>query len=120
MRGALPANQGVKQVDKKIIEIAQRYAERVRDAMPVKMVVLYGSHVSGTPHKDSDIDIAVIVDEFHGDYLKVSANLFQLVRGINMRIEPVLLSRKNDKSGFLAHVLRQGKIIYKQTRRKTA
>lgn len=107
-------------MDKKIIEIAQRYAERVKEAMPVKMVVLYGSHASGTSHEDSDIDIAVIVDEFHGDYLEASANLFQLVRGINTRIEPVLLSRKNDKSGFLAHVLRQGKIIYKRTRRKTA
>jgi len=88
--------------------------------MPVKMVVLYGSHVSGKPHRDSDIDIAVIVDEFQGDYLKASANLFNLVRGINTKIEPVLLSRKNDKSGFLAHVLRQGKIVYKKSRRKTA
>jgi uncharacterized protein len=107
-------------MDKKIIEIAQRYAEKVRDAMPVKMVVLYGSHFSGKPHRDSDIDIAVIVDEFRGDYLKASANLFNLVRGINTRIEPVLLSRKNDKSGFVARVLRQGKIVYKDSRRKTA
>jgi predicted nucleotidyltransferase len=107
-------------MDKKIIEIAQRYAEKVRDAMPVKMVVLYGSHVGGKPHRDSDIDIAVIVDEFRGDYLKASANLFHLVRGINTRIEPVLLSRKNDKSGFVARVLRQGKIVYKDSRRKTA
>jgi len=106
-------------VDKKIIEIAQRYTEKVRVAMPVKMVVLFGSHVNGKSHKYSDIDIAVIVDEFRGDYLKASANLFNLVRGINTRIEPVLLSRKNDKSGFLAHVLRQGKIVYKESRQKT-
>lgn len=107
-------------MDQKIIKIAQRYAEKVRDAMPVKMVVLFGSHVSGKPHKDSDIDIAVIVDEFRGDYLKASANLFSLVRGIDTKIEPVLLSRKNDRSGFLAYVLRQGKVIYKETGRKTA
>lgn len=81
--------------------------------MPVKMVVLYGSHVSGTPHKDSDIDITVIVDEFEGDYLKASANLFDLVRDINIRIEPVLLSRKHNRSGFVAHVLRNGMVIYK-------
>jgi predicted nucleotidyltransferase len=88
--------------------------------MPVKMVVLYGSHVSGKPHKGSDIDIAVIVDRFEGDSLKASADLFNLVRGINTRIEPVLLSRKHDKSGFAAHVLLHGKIIYKQAGRKTA
>ena len=107
-------------MDKKIIEIAQRYAEKVREVMPVRMVVLFGSHVSGKPHKDSDIDIAVIVDEFQGDYLKVSATLFRLVRGINIRIEPVLLSKKNDRSGFLASVLKRGKIIYKESKRKTA
>jgi len=107
-------------VDEKIVKIAQRYTEKVRDAMPVKMIVLFGSHVSGTPRKDSDIDIAVIVDEFRGDYLKASANLFRLVRGINTRIEPVLLSRKHDKSGFLANVLRQGLIIYKEGKKKTA
>lgn len=107
-------------MDKKIIEIARLYAERVKAAMPVKMVVLYGSHVSGKPHKDSDIDIAVVVNEFRGDYLKASANLFNLVRGISTRIEPVLLSKKNDKSGFVEHVLSQGKIIYKAGKRKTA
>jgi uncharacterized protein len=107
-------------MDKEIIEIARRYAEKVKAAMPVKMVVLYGSHARGNATQYSDIDIAVVVDEFRGDYLKASANLFNLVRGINTRIEPVLLSKKNDNSGFLAHVLRQGKVIYKAGRRKTA
>jgi len=104
-------------VDKEIIKIAKRYAEKVKDTMSVRMVVLYGSHVSGTPHKDSDIDIAVIVDEFQGDYLTASANLFNLVRGIDAHIEPVLLSRKHDKSGFLASVVRNGKIIYQNRKR---
>jgi predicted nucleotidyltransferase len=104
-------------VDKKIVEIAKRYAEKVKDTMPVRMIVLYGSHVSGTPHKDSDIDIAVIVDEFRGDYLKASAGLFGLARDVNLRIEPVLLCRKHDKSGFLENVVRKGKIVYRNRKR---
>lgn len=107
-------------MDKEIIKIARCYAKTVAAAMPVKMVVLYGSHVSGKSHKDSDIDIAVIVDNFQGDYLKASANLFNLVRDINIRIEPVLLSRKHNRSGFAAQVMRSGKIIYKAPSRKTA
>ena len=102
-----------KKVDKKTVEIARLYAQKVRSCMPVSMVVLYGSHARGTAGKDSDIDIAVVVDEFHGDYLKTSADLFNLVRTVNKRIEPVLLSRENDKSGFLENVLKHGKIIYK-------
>ncbi|HLD69531.1 MAG TPA: nucleotidyltransferase domain-containing protein [Candidatus Omnitrophota bacterium] len=100
-------------MDKKIIEVARRYSQKVRSHMPVQMVVLYGSHASGAARKTSDIDIAVVVDKFRGDYLSASADLFSLVRGVDKRIEPVLLSRKNDKSGFLASILKNGKIIYK-------
>jgi len=103
-------------MDKKIVEIARLYAQKVKSCMPVSMVVLYGSHVRGTAQKTSDIDIAVVVDKFRGDYLKTSAELFNLVRSVNKRIEPVLLCRENDKGGFLENVLKQGKIIYKSER----
>lgn len=100
-------------MDKKVIKIAKLYAQKVKSYMPVSMVVLYGSHARGAAHKNSDIDIAVVVDKFRGDYLKASADLFNLVRTVNKRIEPVLLCRENDKSGFLENVLKHGKIIYK-------
>jgi len=100
-------------MDKKVIKIAKLYARKVKSLMPVSMVVLYGSHAKGTAGKNSDIDIAVIVDKFDGDYLKISAELFNLVRFVNKRIEPVLLCREYDKSGFLENVLKNGKIIYK-------
>lgn len=77
------------------------------------MIILYGSHARGIAHDLSDIDIAQVVDKVAGDYLKISADLFDLVRGVNNRIEPVLLSQANDRSGFLANVLRQGKVIYR-------
>jgi uncharacterized protein len=102
-------------MDKEIIKIAKRYAEKVSVKYPVEMIVLYGSHVNGAAHNLSDIDIAVIVDKIRGDYLKMSADLFDLVRDVNKRIEPVLLSRANDKSGFLEKVIKQGKVIYKSS-----
>lgn len=100
-------------MDKKIVDIARLYAQKVKSLVPVSMVVLYGSHARGAARKNSGIDIAVVVDRFCGDYLKASAELFNLVRTVSKRIEPVLLYRENDKSGFLKHVLRHGKIIYK-------
>ena len=100
-------------MDKEIIKIAKLYAKKVKARYPVKMVVLYGSHARGTANELSDIDIAVVVDKVTGDYLKISADLFNMVRDVSIRIEPVLLSRANDRSGFLESVLKQGKIIYR-------
>jgi predicted nucleotidyltransferase len=100
-------------MDKEILEIARLYTQKVRSFMPVSMVVLYGSCVRGTAGRNSDIDIAVVVDKFRGDYLKTSADLFNLVRTVNIRIEPVLLCRETDRSGFFENVLKHGKVIYR-------
>lgn len=100
-------------MDKKVVEIAKLYAQKVRERLPVEMIILYGSHAKGTATKSSDIDIAVVVDKIRGDYLTLSADLFSLVRDVNKRIEPVLLCRSKDRSGFLQSVIENGKIIYK-------
>lgn len=100
-------------MDKKIIEIAKKYATKVKKQMSAEMIVLYGSHVSGKAGIASDIDIAVVVDKAPANYLSVSARLFDLVRDIDKRIEPVLIVKKNDKGGFLDRILKYGNIIYK-------
>jgi predicted nucleotidyltransferase len=97
-------------MDREIAEKIKRYAETVRNIMPVKMIILYGSYARGTERMTSDIDIAVVVDKIVGNYLEQSAQLFQLIRGIDSRIEPVLLSANEDKSGFLSSILKYGKI----------
>ncbi len=99
-------------MDKKVAEIAGLYAQEVKKYLPVKMVILFGSWAKGKAGKSSDIDIAVVVDKFSGDYLKASSELFNIVRRVDKKIEPVLLSMKNNKSGFLDRVIKEGKVIY--------
>ena len=36
------------------------YAEAVKNEFSPSAVVLYGSYANGSPHKDSDIDVAVV------------------------------------------------------------
>ena len=91
-----------------VLNLARRYAEAVRTVMSPRAVFLYGSHARGTANKDSDIDIAVVVDDLSMDYLKASANLWSLTEQISDEIEPVLLTPNDAKSGFLQTVERTG------------
>lgn len=99
-------------MDKKIAKIANLYALEVRKFLPVKMIILFGSWAKGKAGKSSDIDIAVVVEKVTGDYLKTSSELYNIVRRVDKKIEPVLLSIKNNKSGFFDRVLKEGKVIY--------
>ena len=92
----------------KVMSIAKTYADSVRRVLPVKNVYLYGSYARGTAGKDSDIDIAVVVDELPEDYLGTLKLLWKLTRGEGVDIEPVLLNGREDRSGFLATVMKTG------------
>ena len=49
------------------INTVERYAEAVTREFSPAAIVLYGSYAKGSPHKDSDIDVAVIFNGFSGD-----------------------------------------------------
>ena len=98
---------------KRAAEIVKQYAEVVCKNMSVQTVLLYGSYAHGTQRKDSDIDVAVIVEKITDDFLTSQAFLHKLTRNIDTRIEPVLFEAKTDKSGFVENIFKTGKIIYR-------
>lgn len=91
-----------------VLTIAKEYAAAVRSVMTTKSIFLYGSQARGTATKDSDIDIAVVVDAVPGDYLNTMAELWKLTRSVAQEIEPVLLIAEDDASGFLSTVQETG------------
>jgi uncharacterized protein len=96
-----------------VVEQVTRYAQAVAVEYPtVRLVVLFGSHVNGHATAESDIDVAVVVDDIPGDYLSLAAHLCTLRNGIDPLIEPHLLPR-DSTDGFLAEVLRTGEVIYR-------
>ena len=100
-------------MDRKIIKIVKRYSELVKKEIDdVEMIVLYGSASRGEMKEYSDIDVAVIVNDLTEDYLELSTKLVRLIHKVDIRIEPNLLIRKYNKSGFIETVLREGKVIY--------
>ncbi len=95
-----------------VIKRVNQYSDVVRNALSVKKIILYGSCAKGSAQEHSDIDVAVVLSSIDEDVLSLEAKLFRLRRNIDVRIEPILLEEKNDKSGFLEDILRNGKIIY--------
>ena len=91
-----------------VLKTAREYAAAVRKLMGASKIFLYGSQARETAPKDSDIDIAVVVDRASGDYLDTLATLWRLADEINDEIEPVLLLDTEDTSGFLNTVQRTG------------
>jgi predicted nucleotidyltransferase len=49
-----------------ITALAKKYANDVKNSMPVNKVVLFGSYAKGTARELSDIDICFFFDNFNG------------------------------------------------------
>jgi len=100
-------------LDKKTVrEIAERYAEEVTKVLNPNAIILFGSYITGNPNELSDIDIAVVMDNFEGDWLGTASLLCGLTRRVSIDIEPHLLDGSSDRSGFLEHIKKTGEIIY--------
>jgi len=92
----------------------RQYAEEVIKELKPEKIVMFGSYANGHAHEDSDIDVAVIFNGFEGDFLRVSSWLWSLTWKVDSHIEPVLLDRADDRSGFVEEVLKTCELIYQQ------
>lgn len=72
----------------RIEEIAREYGKLVKEELDVKNIYLYGSYAKGTYTLDSDIDIAVVGEDFTGDPIEDTLMLMRIRRKIDHRIEP--------------------------------
>ena len=95
-----------------VLKLATMYAEEVCKLFQPHSIILYGSHTKGTARKESDIDIAVIFDGYTGNWLKDSAQLWKLTRNVSDDIEPILLDRTQDPSGFVKEIFNTGEVLY--------
>ena len=97
---------------KQAIEKVAEFIEAIKSKYHPQKVVLFGSYAKGTYTQNSDIDVAVIVDEIHGDFLEETQGLYKIRRKIDLSIEPVLLEVNGDNSRFLEEILSTGEVLY--------
>lgn len=101
-----------KSIDNKLImEIVQKYIEKICENYEVYAIILFGSYAKGTENEDSDIDIAIITDDIKNDVFDEELNLMKLRRNIDTRIEPHLIRTedyKNAETPFIQEVIDTG------------
>ena len=78
------------------INLAKRYKSALAEVLPLKALYLYGSYSKGEFSENSDIDIAVIVDNLRDNYFEDTTLLWRIRRKISSLIEPVLLTEDTE------------------------
>lgn len=69
------------------LNIARTYADVVRSRYGYAKIILFGSYVKGSYHRNSDIDIAVVLKDY-SNLMEIQLDLMRLRRKIDSRIEP--------------------------------
>lgn len=87
--------------------LARQYKDVICKQMNIVDMYMYGSYSKGCATENSDIDIAVIVDDITDDLLVVMTRLWRASRKVSSYIEPVLINRQQS-SPLYAEVLNSG------------
>lgn len=101
----------VKEINKEIADIVNKYIAIVKENYDVVAIILFGSYAKGTEHEDSDIDIAVVTNDIKTDKFDEEVKLTLLRRKIDSRIEPHIIKvedYENDETPFIVEVKNTG------------
>ena len=89
------------------LRVVRDYKAAISHLFDSATVYLYGSYSKGNAHAESDIDVAVVVPEIQGDWLRLSTRLWMIAPQVNIHIEPILME-KNEPSPLYRDVMRTG------------
>ncbi len=81
-------------INKDILNTINKFAEEIKKHYNVTAIILFGSYAKGTENENSDIDIAVISDDFD-DIYDCMAKLMGMTWDIDARIEPHPIKKKD-------------------------
>lgn len=93
-----------------IREKVLRFYESAKQLFPIRKMLLYGSYAKGTATEDSDIDVAVVVDQTdHSKRVEITARLFHAAFDIDAAIEPKCIFwdeyQNPDKASILSEII---------------
>jgi len=103
--------------DEAIVKVVRQYLQAlVRQGIPVRFGVLFGSQASGHPDPWSDIDVLVVSPRFDNERRRDDVNLlWRVAVRTDSRIEPVAVGQhqfeEDDSSAIIEIARREGIIV---------
>jgi predicted nucleotidyltransferase len=97
---------------KQAIDLASQFAKQVASEMSPVEIILYGSYARNRATDNSDIDVAIIFNEFSGNRIEASKRLWRIAWDSEGYIEPVILESLHDPFGFVSEVRNHGIVLY--------
>lgn len=95
------------------IEAVRLFARYASEQFRIREVYLFGSYAQGNPREYSDIDVAIVSDDFLGDRFEDVKSLirFMLKSSVDIEIHPFKTEDFTPDNPFVAEILRTGKRI---------
>jgi predicted nucleotidyltransferase len=87
-----------------------KFYRSAKQLFPIKKILLYGSYAKGQATENSDIDVAVVVDETdHSKRIEITSRLFHAAFDIDAAIEPKCIFwdeyLNHDKASILSEII---------------
>ena len=83
-----------KTINKDIMDSIKKFVKEIKKHYNVTTILLFGSYANGTENENSDIDIAIISEDFD-DIYDCMAILMGMTWDIDARIEPHPIKKKD-------------------------
>lgn len=97
-------------IDSEIMQSIKKYIKKISEYYKIDAIILFGSYAKGTENEDSDIDIAIISEDFE-DIIEDGAKLIGLTWKIDTKIEPHPITKEdfeNSSNPFVKEVIDTG------------
>ena len=81
-------------INKDVLNTIKQYIKEIKKQYNVTEIILFGSYAKGTENENSDIDIAIVSEDFE-DIYDCMAELMGMTWDIDARIEPHPIKKKD-------------------------
>lgn len=96
-----------------LINLVKKFVSMAATELCIRDVYLFGSYAQGTPHENSDIDVAIVSDDFEGDRFDDMKRLhkFMIQTSVDLEPHPFKTEDFTPDNPFVEEILRTGKRI---------